>query len=233
MVSRYYRRRSYRRRPAYRRRTRKVYRRRRIYRRRGRVCMRANSSRTVLGFRRPGASGTLTVCDGDGINQNVGAWSFRLDQVTSYTELTNLFDNYKINAVVIKFWWHQQPSTVDQNLIATPIMHWAVDTNDVTPPPNLATLKQYSSYRVHQFKDAGLYTIKLYPKPQVATYRTALTTAYGPKKMWIASTYSDTPHYGFKFWIDGSQTAAGGAGTQDIGGLTYEITYYVSVKNSN
>lgn len=195
--------------------------------------MRANGSRTILGFKRPGVSGTLTICDGDGLNNNVFAWTFRLDQVTSYTELTNLFDNYKINAVVIKFWWHQQASTVDQNLIATPIMHWAVDNNDATAPPNLATLKQYSSYHCHQFKDAGMYTIKLYPKPQVASYRTAVSTAYGPKKMWISSVYSDVPHYGLKVWIDGSQTASGGTGNQDIGGLTYEITYYVSVKNSN
>lgn len=196
------------------------------------MCMRANGPRTILGFKRPASSGTLVITDGAGTGQNVGAWSFQLNQVVNYTELTNLFDNYKINCVVIKFWWHQQPSTVENNLVATPIMHWAVDTNDVTLP-TLAALKQYSTYRVHQFKDAGCYTIKIYPKAQGVMYRTAIAVAYGPKKMWIASTYSDVPHYGFKFFIDGSQTASGGTGNQDIGGLTYELTYYVAVKDSN
>lgn len=185
----------------------------------------------ALGFKRIGATGTILVNDGNGVGVNSGSWDFSLDMVANYGEFTSLFDNYKLNCVVIKFNWHTDASVNGETGEGCPIMHHYVDYNDSTAPLSLGEILTAGNHKQWMMNRASTKTIKVYPKPQSAMWRTGAATAYGPKKGWINSVYSDVKHKGWKFWIDGTNGATVGTGTQTIGRLSYTCTFYFQVKN--
>lgn len=186
----------------------------------------------VLSFTRYGATAKLEVKSISGVGQN-GGWTFQLNQIADYGDFAQLFDNYKLNAVVIKFRWDRNaPQSDDITASTVPIMHYAIDYNDANTPLSLNVLKQYGSYKAWHMNHATTHTVKLYPKAQSASYRTAVTTAYGPRKGWISMTYVDVPHYAFKYWIDGSQ-GGDDTGENSLGYLNWEVKYYFQVRTIN
>lgn len=186
----------------------------------------------VLSFTRYGATAKMDIKSISGVNQS-GGWTFQLNQIATYGDFAALFDDYKLNAVVIKFRWDRDaPDAEDITATTCPIMHYAIDYNDATTPLSVTGLKEYGSYKAWYMNKAGTHTVKLYPKAQSASYRTAVTTAYGPRKGWINMQYPDVPHYAFKYWIDGSQ-GGDDTGENTLGVLNWEVKYYFQVKTIN
>lgn len=203
--------------------------RRRYYRRSYRRYRRGGKLGKKYSFVRYGAT-TVTynvVDDATSVRQG---WTFLLSNVSQYTEFTTLFDQYKINCIVLKATWHQSAESPGVSVnYPTPIMHYVVDYTDATAPLTVAELAQYQNYKQINLSRAGSWSVKIYPRVQKMVYTSAVATGYAPGKSWINTTDYGVPHYGFKFLVDG--TAAGGGGTHALGQLQFQVKYYMQFKN--
>lgn len=155
------------------------------------------------------------------------AMQFSLDQVSNYTELTALYDSYKINYVkVIINWSPKQTLTVNPNAPGQsiyPVIYWSKDYDDATTPSTLAQLRERGNLR--QTRITPNRQIVMIVKPAVSRmmYKTATTTGYGPG--WntkIDCSNPDVPHFGLKMIVD---YLAG----QSVGALNIQILYHLTM----
>lgn len=133
----------------------------------------------------------------------VGGMNFKLSDLGSYTEFTNLFDKFRICGVKVEF--VPKFTGNDMNPGSTfpgaPNIHTIIDYNESTNPGNLAEMLQYSNYK----RTRGHLTHKRFFKPAVlvANYESAVATAYSSKwKVWLDSADASTAHFGLKYLID-------------------------------
>ena len=150
------------------------------------------------------------------------AYQFTLSALTNYAEFTALFDSYQIKGISLKI----IPSANSQETGSTryiPRMAYRWDYNDAITPANEQELIECDNVKVK----STLNVIKSYskPRPQIQLYG-PITTGYGEtKKMWINTSSTNVPHYGFKLWLSQANTSY----TCD-----YDIyaTYYMKFKNA-
>lgn len=157
------------------------------------------------------------------VSDKLGGETFKLTDLPSYTEFTNLFDKFRICAVkyeIVPNW-----TSSDINPIGTyqsvPNIFTVLDYNDITTPGSLSELLQYKNLK----RTRGHLIHKRYIKPAVlaANYEGAVTTAYTSVwKRWLDTTDSGTLHYGLKYCIDQTSTA-----------MTYRVyaKYYIQCKD--
>lgn len=216
---------------AYRRRTRRFRRKRMVRRRRtarpGRA-MKGGLLRSFT-FRRYGdVTGGLTLTSGgnssaitmtsDGLVLNSGSagtsnityysysYYFTLSSLPGYSEVTNLFDQYKIRSIQLRFIPFQNGSIADPTSAnqCLSLLHFGVidyDDNTIFGANNtgVQSLREYESFReMNMFKNRE-FRRKIRPHISVPAYQNAMTTAYtNVPSRWIDCNYSDVEHYGFK-----------------------------------
>lgn len=204
------------RRPLYRRRRPALRRRRTVYRRRHSVHL----------FTRWTDVNSLNVTDAT----QQGAMTFYLNQLPSASEFTALFDQYRINCVVLKMrYLNQIPDRTDASSGAyRPNFHYCVDYNDSTAYTSITQFAQVGNYRCHALNGERDWSIKIFPKVQRQMYQGLGSTGYGPVKCWINTADPAVPHYGLKYLIDCN---GGGGGNEVLGSLQYQAKYYLSFKN--
>jgi hypothetical protein len=149
-------------------------------------------------------------------------YSFTLNALTNNSDFTNLFDSYQIKGVSLKI----IPSANSQETGTAryiPRIAFRWDYNDAATPANEQELIECDNVKVKN----GLNIIKTYsrPRPQIALYG-PISTGYGEtKKMWISTSSTNVPHYGFKMFI----SQANNTYTAD---LDIYATYYLKFKNA-
>lgn len=175
---------------------------------------------------------------------NFGTYTFSLDQLPNYTEFTNLFDQYRINKVVLKLIPQYNQSTFNvghANNTATsgqlsgrnPRFMIVNDYDDDTAPVNMDTLRQYANVKVYPVMNNKLIKHTITPATQMMAYETIGTTGYIPKfKQWINCSDSNVPHYAIKWGIEDTSainnTAASLANAQVY--FRVEASIYLSFK---
>lgn len=169
------------------------------------------------------------ILDNGGFATNAGALSFSLSGVLNNAEMRAMWDQYRLNCVVVRFTYHQQASQSGQITFPTPILHYAIDHTDssgaaVSP----ADLKEYSTYRQVQLKNAMTIKIKIFPRWQGVAYKTVASVGYRPNRGWLATDDYTVPHYGLKYAVDASQ--CGGSGELQVGNMTVDAKYYLQFK---
>lgn len=138
------------------------------------------------------------------------AYSFNLAQLPGVGDFTPLFDSYRIDRVVVKF-WPFKADNMDTGGVSTydvPRTFAIVDYDDENTLTS-SQIREYNNCR------SGIMTkplrISLVPKVAQTVYRTALTSAYAtpryPIKLDMA--YTDVPHYGIKYANTTSATSGG------------------------
>lgn len=159
-----------------------------------------------------------------------GALAFTLSDLPNYTELTNLYDEYRIKAVRI-FWipttnvngtvWNGA-STIVYSL---PALYSWIDNDDDTVPTSLAQGQEYESFKCHgQLSTTRQRTI--IPDASKALYTGAAFTGYGnARNQWIDNNSPNVKHYGIKYGIV-NQTANSGA-------MDVVATFYLEFRKSN
>ena len=157
----------------------------------------------------------IGVRNGDSITNSYYGESFTLNQVPGYTELTTLYDQYKINAIELT-WYPRNteitPFTTAPNnariLIRT-------DYSDATAPTSLNVIREYENCKVFGFSEKFTWYID---KPKILDSSSSNRTA------WIATTDVTQKHYGIKFAMEPF-----GAGGQY--GWAVEACFYLAFKN--
>lgn len=157
-------------------------------------------------------------------NISFGAFGYNINQLPNVSEFINLFDHFRINAVVSKFYLQIDPAATNtQTSAVIPRMYWVKDYNDSAAPVDIATLRQYNNMRQRTLNPYRPITIKVRPAVLTNMYEGVATTAYSPKwKCWIDTNDPATPHFALKWAIENFPT-----------GYTVKVehTFYISCKN--
>lgn len=125
--------------------------------------------------------------------------AFTLNQVSNYSDITSMFEFYRICAVAITFaprFFGTNTSTQLGNL------HYCIDVNDVTQPSQLSDIQQYPSYKMIPLDKPRT----VYLKPRCAdTYYQGITASgygMGAKGAWLDTKSPGVQHYGIKYVVD-------------------------------
>jgi len=149
-----------------------------------------------------------------------------LDQVTSFTAV---FDQYRIDRVVMQV--KSRNSTPNFNISSTanatpPQTFWVVDRDDSAPFTTLAQARQYDN--VQEATCADNVEIDLQPSVTPAVYASGAFSGYAIVRtgMWLDCNNVSIPHYGVKWAISEISVAATDTYYWDV-----FFYYYVSFRN--
>lgn len=184
-------------------------------------------------------TGILTV----GTNINQPEWDlaacFSLNDIPNVAEFTNLFDQYKLNAVMFQI----KMTNVPENINAPngnsvnygnfyPTLWYAPDHDD-NNTRTIAQLKEYDRARHKTLRPNKEINILLRPSTLQGVYNNSTIFGYACnfKKPWLDMAYPSMPHFGLKFAIDfeGLTTAAT---TAQAFQFKINAKYYFSCKNT-
>ena len=140
--------------------------------------------------------------------------------IPSYTELSALFDQVKLAKVIVRMRSRNDSSMGAAN--AAIEIASCVDFNEADVPASQAVLQQYGTYKSTIAEPGGReHIISLKPQWLQLVNYTAILSGYASKTGYVRSDY-DIPHYGLKFFIQGSATASQ---------INLEFEYYYECKN--
>lgn len=157
-----------------------------------------------------------------------GVWSWALNQVPSYSEIENMFDQYKLCMVKLHVAYSAQPQAQTGTLANPPgniEFYWAKDYTDVTTPTNVNTLMQMQGVQQRTLDASRPFNISIKPRFASQVYVSAVGTGYSPRRGWLQCSDNSVPHYGIKYWVS---PALSGVGTDLVGRLTIRATYYIA-----
>lgn len=173
-------------------------------------------------------------------NQVRGAFKFMLNQCAETSEITSLFDNYRIKKVRLAFMYSgTDASTGLQGAasasLACPIMHYCYDPDDNKTPGTREEVMA-SGYAKTTRLDRIVY-VDIVPRAQTPV-TVAPTTAGGAstvaavgglmnRNQWFDSSNATVEFFGLKFWIDQFPSVA----SDNQYALTITPTFYIEGKN--
>ena len=160
---------------------------------------------------------TLAVSNTSGAN---AGYTFRLNNVPGYTELTGLYDQYKICGVKVTFnppvTQRTNISTVD-NPDASARFLSAIDYNDSTAPTSGDDVRQYENCKVTTFHEKHTRYID---KPKF------VNTSGQTVSDWMSTANATTIWYGLKVWVDPTNQTSTLSSS-----YTVECVFYLCFKN--
>lgn len=130
--------------------------------------------------------------------------TFALNQLPNVTEFSNLFDQYRINFLVYKFYLRIDPSAQTAATASFPKMYWYRDYDDSAAPSNLNEIRESGRSRVAVLRPDRPVTVKFKPNTLINVWNTGLTSATQSPvwDAWVDVANVNTTHYGFKMAID-------------------------------
>lgn len=126
-------------------------------------------------------------------------FNFKLNQLPGYTEMTNMFDQYRITRVDVLY----EPASRAGSSAATgssgaPVMWTQVDY-DSTSTVSIAQLAERENTMIHSAFDRWEHSF--IPKIASAAYQSAVASGYYIENgnPWISTSTPGVEYYGFKF----------------------------------
>lgn len=158
-------------------------------------------------------AGTLVT---DGVNPTLSAFNFSMNDMPGYTELTGLFDFYKLKGVrvrVLPYYQSDSNSTGSVNNSRNPPIFYAIDRSDSTAPATVSELLEYQDHKISNvWKGFDVYV----KGPKFAD---ATSAARGG---WVATSNATLNWFGLKVAIPPTGVA---------NAFYVIMTYYVSCKD--
>lgn len=133
-----------------------------------------------------------------------GAYAFNLNDVPNASEFTALFDQYRINSVRWRLIPRGSSSEAGTNNNVGKIFT-VLDMDDGVAPTSIDTLCQYPNMKTT--RTTSDHTRTLRPAFASTVYNTSTLSAYGQRRGWLDCDYSQVPHYGVKWAIQGTAGA--------------------------
>lgn len=167
---------------------------------------------------------------------------FALTDLPNFAEFTTLFDQFRINKIVLKFIWAGTGLSgieATNNVMFGPSFIYTPDRDDsVAPASSQAganTIREYARSKEYYFgqQNKRVCTVVIKPSILASNYLTAVTTGYTIKyNQWVDMANAALPHYGLKGIFIDRQTVAGGAAPAAVLYFECEATYYISCKQA-
>lgn len=128
---------------------------------------------------------------------------FTLGSLVNSQDFSNLYDQYRINFVVMKFWLKIDPGAQVAATASYPKFYWYRDMDDATFASNLNEMRENSKTKVVVMNPNRPVTVAFKPNSLATMYNNGITSTYKPVfNQWIDMANVSTIHYGFKFCID-------------------------------
>lgn len=147
---------------------------------------------------------TTTIING-AVAPTFNALQFKLNDLPSYTEFTNLFEEYRITHIKVMFIPKWMTNNVMQNVnIYNPFFVYSIDKDDANVPASFNELWQ----RANAVTRDSLTKFSVSFKPHSASYQyTGAASGYSPSTGFINCDYPAVLYYGLKFGIEQSSAA--------------------------
>lgn len=173
------------------------------------------SSSKIHSFRRTfdyGSSGIVT----DGVNPLYSAFNFSMNDMPGYSELTALYDFYKLTGVkftCIPYKQTDSNSVGSTNNTFQPPIFYVVDRSDSTTPSSVSEILEYNDHRISTvWKGFKIYI----PNPKFSDATSAVRGG------WVSTSNPSLNWYGLKIAIPPTNVATT---------FYVIITYYVKCKD--
>jgi len=132
---------------------------------------------------------------------------FSLQDVSSYTEFTSLFNAFRINRVDVTFLYQQ---TINTSTFCFPTLFVSYDANDIAVPASEAVLLERANTKVMAFStNRMMINFSLRPNMLAATSGLAIAAEL-PKTTWCDSADPSNTFYGLKVWAQNYNTGISG-----------------------
>lgn len=155
-----------------------------------------------------------------------GAFRFCLNQASNISEITNLFDNYRITKVKLMFAMSATEATSGNSQLPMPIMNYCYDPDDNSVPPSRSSVLENGFCKTRRLERT--FSVVVTPRAQQSVVG-GVGGAGGvlPVGTWLDSGSSSIYHYGLKFWIDQFPFAS----SDNAIALTVTPIFYIEAKN--
>jgi len=157
----------------------------------------------------------IGVFTADAIANSYYGEAFALSQVAGFSELTAMYDQYKISAIELTFF----PTYTEITPLPTAPNNARVlvctDYTDNTAPTSLNQVREYENHKCHGYSEKFTHYID---KPKILDASSSNRTA------WIATSDPSQRHYGLKF-------ACEPYGLGQPYGWAVEAMFYLAFKN--
>lgn len=178
----------------------------------------------------------------DQVNFHTKELVFQLNKVSQYTELTTMYDQYKINFVEIFMMWsptllpiaHTSSGGPENRAgILPPCMKvFHLPDYDDSDPLTQDEFRQRAKTKLIQLKPNQRVKITIKPAVLSQIYETLTSTGYAPKwNVKLDTNDPNVPHYSYKFGILVPQ-CSGASAAVDLGKISYEIRYNLTMYNT-
>jgi len=140
----------------------------------------------------------------------VGSLQFTLDQIAGFSEFVAMYDQYKLMKVVLNIQLVNNPEHIQvlnnggvTNSTNWFPKFWYIRDYDGGGSDTMTQLKERQGAKFFVLKPNMTKTITISPMATIQTYRTATSTGYSPKRIWIdIANGTDVPHYGLNYIVD-------------------------------
>jgi len=139
-----------------------------------------------------------------GVVQQAIAMQFTMAYMPSVSDFVNLFHDYKINKLVLRFTTNCGDSyNPGQGL---PTFYTVIDPHDSVAPSTFSQIQNYASVEEWQASQDRPFVRSFKPQPAMANFVSIASTGYGypgGKSQWLDLQNGGTNiiHYGVKGWI--------------------------------
>lgn len=148
----------------------------------------------------------LSIVGNDTVYSGNSTTTFTMFDTNAYTELVNLFDNYRIQKVLYRWIITRNPdqATNALNKGLYPRLVWTHDFNDqiaISRDQIYQRANMKEAYFSDNYQRTRWYTLK--PASLVQMYESSTSNAYQPRwGQWLDTNDSQAPHYGMKYAWD-------------------------------
>jgi len=137
--------------------------------------------------------------------------TFQLDQLTNYSDITNIADKYKLSSAICTFHAGNNAAVVGSSM---PWIEYVQDTDDAAMP-SIANIREKMGVRNKGFNQQGILRLtQKRLRVAASVYSGGVTSAYiqPAKSVWVDMAYPSVPHYGIKgvirsLYLDGSNNS--------------------------
>lgn len=175
------------------------------YKRRRMMKIRPYRSRFSRSSTNPGKVYTFVRCGALATTTGAGAASAaavqaQLNTLTNSSDFTNMFDEYRLNKVIVTVWLAYPPDSGALGTTAfTPTMFYVRDRNNATTPGSVTEITEYAGFRMKRLSNQRNTKIVFKPNTLTTTGSVVGNPSYSP---WLPTSDATISHYGIKYIID-------------------------------
>ncbi len=177
-----------------------------------------------------GSTGIAAQLIQNGSTPVFAAIGFELADVDQASTFSSLFDQYRIDKVLIRF-YSRNGATMVFNIAAPnssiPLGYVTLDLDDASAPASVSAVRQYD--KCVTFNGNTSIDIELTPRPTAALFASGAFSGYQAMDVepWIDIANTDVPHYGVKMAVSGLTLSTTSSFTWDI-----EAHYWLSFRST-